>query len=257
SPMYGFYHPEPKIVYKDTDRAKNVPHEMFKCALCGHRVSRNMTTQDKSSTSGLRLHAEGCFGVEAVRAAKEGNDLKATRELVNKAGKQKQGVLTGLFKSLASKAKAVFSTIPLTTAETRAECARWCAENYRPFKIVADRAFHKLMKTGRPSTYIPHPTTVSRDTKTLFAKTRRRLAKKFKALRCRFHIALDGWTSPNHKAFVAYTVHWEEDGERMSTVLDFRELPEVRTFFQQLGFPLILWPVSFRRGARNLDQGCS
>ncbi len=104
------------------------------------------------------------------------------------------------------------------------------------------------MKTGRPSTYIPHPTTVSRDTKTLFAKTRRRLAKKFQvssnygdkhlthtyqSLGCRFHLALDAWTSPNHKAFVAYTVHWEEDGERMSTVLDFRELAEVRTLSHQ------------------------
>ncbi|KAF9014406.1 hypothetical protein BDZ89DRAFT_1023433, partial [Hymenopellis radicata] len=193
--MYGFYHKDSKIKYKDTERGKHIPHEMFKCCMCETWVGRNMTTQDKSSTSGLRLHAEGCYGVEAVRAAREGNDLDATRDLVKKAGKQKQGVLTGLFKRL----------------------------------FVADRAFHKLMKTGRPSTYIPHPTTVSRDTKTLFAKTRRRLAKKFKALRCRFHIALDAWTSPNHKAFVAYTVHWEENGERMSTVLDFRELGESHT----------------------------
>ncbi|KAF9004430.1 hypothetical protein BDZ89DRAFT_967071, partial [Hymenopellis radicata] len=229
SPLYGFYEPDVKIIRKDTDRGKDVPHETFKCCKCGTRVYRNTTTKDKSSTSGLRSHAESCFGVEAVKAARESNDLDATRDLVKKAVKHKQGVLTGLFKSLIHKGKEIYSTMPLTNAETRAECVRWCAENYRPFKVVADRAFKKLMRTGRPQTYIPHPTTVSRDTKTLFAKTRRRLAKKFKTLQSRVHIVLDAWTSPNHKAFVAYKAHWEEDGEIVSTVLDFRELGEVCT----------------------------
>lgn len=47
-------------------------------------------------------------------------------------------------------------------------------------------------------------------------------------LQSRVHIALDAWSSPNHKAFVGFTAHWEENGERVSTVLDFRELAEVR-----------------------------
>ncbi|KAF9020042.1 hypothetical protein BDZ89DRAFT_903697, partial [Hymenopellis radicata] len=165
---------------------------------CGKNVYRNLTSKDKSSGHGLRLHAEKCFGVEAVKAAFEGADLQATREMVKKAGKKKQGVLTSMLQGIIAKGKEIYATMPLSNAETRAECARWCAENFRPFNVVADRAFKKLMKTGRPGTYIPHPTTVSRDTKILFAKTRRRLAKKFKGLKSRVHIVLDAWTSPNH-----------------------------------------------------------
>ncbi|KAF8906620.1 hypothetical protein CPB85DRAFT_1254599 [Mucidula mucida] len=76
SPMYGFFKPECKIKHKDTERGKHVPHEMFQCCLCDSWVGRNMTTQDKSSTSALRVHAEACYGHEAVKAAKETNNLQ-------------------------------------------------------------------------------------------------------------------------------------------------------------------------------------
>jgi hypothetical protein len=51
------------------------------------------------------------------------------------------------------------------------------AESMRPFKIVKDRGFVCLMKTGRPGYYIPSPETVSRDTKKVFARCRKRIAK--------------------------------------------------------------------------------
>jgi hypothetical protein len=35
------------------------------------------------------------------------------------------------------------------------------AESKRPFKIVEDRGFQSLMKTGRPECHIPCATTVS------------------------------------------------------------------------------------------------
>ncbi|KAF8992026.1 hypothetical protein BDZ89DRAFT_973591 [Hymenopellis radicata] len=219
SPIYGFYAADAKIVDRDTQTAKDVPHEAWKCELCGKNVYRNLTSKDKSSGHGLRLHAEKCFGVEAVKAAFEGADLKATREMVKKAGKKKQGVLTSMLQGIIAKGKEIYATMPLSNAETRISV---------PSTSLQTAAFKKLMKTGRPGTYIPHPTTVSRDAKILFAKTRRRLAKKFKGLKSRVHIVLDAWTSPNHKAFVAYKAHWEEDGHLVSTVLDFRELPQVR-----------------------------
>ncbi len=58
----------------------------------------------------------------------------------------------------------------------RAEIIRWVAESLCPFNIVKDHGFNSLMKTGQPSYYLPHPTTVSRDVKTVFAKTRQRIA---------------------------------------------------------------------------------
>lgn len=54
---------------------------------------------------------------------------------------------------------------------------RWVSESKRPFKIVEDRGFHKLMKTGRPEYYIPSPQTVSRDVKKVFVRVRKRIAK--------------------------------------------------------------------------------
>ena len=54
---------------------------------------------------------------------------------------------------------------------------RWVAESARPFKIVADHGFQSLMKTGRPSYYIPSPSQVSRDVRLVFGRSRGRIAK--------------------------------------------------------------------------------
>ena len=62
-------------------------------------------------------------------------------------------------------------------ANSRAEIVRWVSESKRPFKIVEDRGFKKLMKTGRPEYYIPSPQTVSRDVKKVFVHARKRIAK--------------------------------------------------------------------------------
>jgi hypothetical protein len=62
----------------------------------------------------------------------------------------------------------------------RAEIVRWVSESKRPFKIVKDRGFQKLMKTGRPEYYIPSPETVSRDVKKVFVRVRKRIAKLLK-----------------------------------------------------------------------------
>jgi hypothetical protein len=59
----------------------------------------------------------------------------------------------------------------------RAEIVRWVSESKRPFKIVKDRGFQKLMKTGRPEYHIPSPETVSRDVKKVFLRVRKRMAK--------------------------------------------------------------------------------
>jgi hypothetical protein len=50
-------------------------------------------------------------------------------------------------------------------------------ENARPFNIVSDRGFNSLMKTGRPEHYIPSPSTVSRDVRQVFVRTRNRISK--------------------------------------------------------------------------------
>ena len=58
----------------------------------------------------------------------------------------------------------------------RVEIVRWVTESMRPFKIVDDRGFQCLMKTGRPECYIPSARTVSRDVKKVFVRCRERIA---------------------------------------------------------------------------------
>lgn len=38
------------------------------------------------------------------------------------------------------------------------------------------------------------------------------------------NFATDAWTSPNHKAFVAFTVHFEHEGTPISMLLDLVEV---------------------------------
>ncbi|PPR06686.1 LOW QUALITY PROTEIN: hypothetical protein CVT26_001472 [Gymnopilus dilepis] len=107
-------------------------------------------------------------------------------------------------------------------------------------KIVEDRGFKCLMKTGRPELYIPSASTVSRDVKLVFARTRERIAKLLQVTRIgiysdlltqeyngRLNFATDAWTSPNHRAYVAVMVHMELNGEMISLVLDVVEVAEV------------------------------
>jgi hypothetical protein len=41
------------------------------------------------------------------------------------------------------------------------------------------------------------------------------------------NFATDAWTSPNHKAFVAVSVHFERDGMPLCIILDVVEVAEV------------------------------
>lgn len=41
--------------------------------------------------------------------------------------------------------------------------------------------------------------------------------------------ATDAWTSPNHKAYVAITVHLEQNGEPLAMLLDLVEVPKSHT----------------------------
>jgi hypothetical protein len=101
------------------------------------------------------------------------------------------------------------------------------SENSRPFEIVKDHGFQCLMKTGRPEHYIPLPATVSRDVRMVFARTRERIAQMLQQHDGELNFATDAWTSPNHRAFVAVTVHFEHNGQPLAMLLDIVEVPKV------------------------------
>ena len=109
----------------------------------------------------------------------------------------------------------------------RAEMVRWVCEDLRPFQIVKDRGFQRLMKTGRPEIYIPSPETISRDVRLIYARTRERLAKMLQEHEGKLSFSTDGWTSPNHRAYVAFMVHLEHKGSPLMLPLDIVELAQV------------------------------
>ena len=106
----------------------------------------------------------------------------------------------------------------------RAEIVRWVAESKQPFKIVNNCGFQSLMKTGRPNYYIPSEQTVSRDVKQAFVHAHKQVAKMLQEYDGQLNFATDMWTSPNHKAFVAFTVHFAHEGTPFSMLLDLVEV---------------------------------
>ena len=99
-----------------------------------------------------------------------------------------------------------------------------------------------LMKMGRLEYHIPSPETVSCDVRNTFVNVRKRIAnmlqvsneKRYKYKKTHFcgmqkhvgalNFATDSWTSPNHKAYVAVTVHFENAGVPTSMLLDITEV---------------------------------
>ncbi|KAI0757810.1 hypothetical protein C8Q80DRAFT_1061563, partial [Daedaleopsis nitida] len=200
SPIYAFYHSRPRIEYVKGRRVHT-----FKCAARGCKVQlrRYLDSRDRSSTGNLRRHARSCWGNDAVNAACEAVDLKEARQKVVE-GILHDGSITASFER--KKGAVTFSHRPHTRAEMRTEIS--------------------LMKTGRPGYYIPSPATVSRDVKAVFARTRTRIAKLLQEYEGELHFATDAWTSPNHHAFVALTVHFVHDGAEIALPLDLVEVAQ-------------------------------
>jgi hypothetical protein len=110
--------------------------------------------------------------IESADKANNANEVQATtvRGILNPE------LITAAFER-TGKGKVMYSHSQHTTTESRAEIVCWVAESKRPFKVVSDRGFQSLMKTGRLGYYIPSPVTISRDVKKVFANARKRIAK--------------------------------------------------------------------------------
>ncbi|KAF8238213.1 hypothetical protein L208DRAFT_1243140 [Tricholoma matsutake] len=118
--------------------------------------------------------------------------------------------------------------------------AAFAQQGQQPIKISHYQHFEVLMKVGRPTTYIPSPSTVSRDIKasTINASFFESLTSFSKEHPGHVHFATDAWTSPNHHAFVAWTVHLHHEGHILTFLLDIMEVPEVHDILQLRLMPL-------------------
>ncbi|RDX54385.1 hypothetical protein OH76DRAFT_1321030, partial [Lentinus brumalis] len=218
--VYSFFKPEVEIV-----RPPGRLAQQFICAKpgCKQKVLRYIDKKDITSTSNLRGHVKMCWGTEILRAAEAVGKGVDTRPMVEVFGRT--GTITSFF-NRTGKGKVTYSIRQMTSKETRAWIVRWVAENKRPFEIVKDRAFLTLMKTGRPEHKIPSPATVSRDVRRVFAKCRARIARMLREFDGELNFTFDAWTSPNHKALLAFGVHLHHEGTPLSFILDVIEVAE-------------------------------
>ncbi len=123
----------------------------------------------------------------------------------------------------------ITSNKQLTNTMDRAEIIHWVSKSAQPFEIVNDHGFQLLMKMGWPGYYIPSPSTVFCDVRMVFTRTHQRITNmlqvserfnaeidtvltKVKGYASKLSFAMDAWTSPNHRAFIALMVHLEQKG---------------------------------------------
>jgi len=217
-------------------------------------MSKPLHTSTKS-TSNLWRHAVKCWGEENVDATR-GHPVDEIHEATK--GVSPSGSIMAAFEH-KGKGKVSYSHCQHTRTETRyflnslwmrivlnetlnrAEIVHWVAESSWPLNIVKDHGFQSLMKTRRLEYWLPSPSTSAQDVKLVFAKTRNRIARILKvslhnstqdvSLTCpkehsgTLSFATDAWSSPNHKAYVAVTIHFEQDGVPVSILLNIVEIP--------------------------------
>jgi hypothetical protein len=108
------------------------------------------------------------------------------------------------------------------------------------------------MKTGRPEYHIPSAGTVTSDVWNVFINIQRHIARILQVSTMIYvflivnspsrlqplqeHIGAlnfttDAWTSPNHKAYMVVTVHFENKGVPMAILLDIVELAHSHSGF--------------------------
>ncbi|KAG1808913.1 uncharacterized protein BJ212DRAFT_1280192, partial [Suillus subaureus] len=134
-----------------------------------------------------------------------------------------------IFTAFARKDKepVSYSHCSHTNPQVCARLVQWLTESNRPLNIINDRALQDLLTAGRPSIQLPSRFTISRDIKASFEKCSDQIGKLLREYPGRLHFATDAWTLPNHRAFVAWTVHLEFNGEMLCFLLDIVELAEV------------------------------
>ncbi|KAJ7149382.1 hypothetical protein C8R43DRAFT_887891, partial [Mycena crocata] len=152
SHIYTFYQGDVRIEYRN-----NKLHHVFTCAArnCNHTIHRNQTSKDSNSTKNLRAHAKKCWGEDNMLAAEKVKSLGEARKLLKDNSSVRNQRLTDIFKAHAAAGGESFLHVPLTNEQSQAEHVRWVSESLRPFAIAKDRGYRRLMKSGRPSAYIP------------------------------------------------------------------------------------------------------
>ncbi|THU92517.1 hypothetical protein K435DRAFT_582132, partial [Dendrothele bispora CBS 962.96] len=171
---------------------------------------------DHLSMSNLKKHALNCFGKDAVEAAVQG---------VKEAASSQRNIYL-MFAGLGNKVVSISHRMH-TNTERRAAVVRWVTESCRPIWITENHKLRELMLTGRPQAEFSRPKRVTKDIKTAFEHCSGHIRQLLQNYPGQLSFATDCWTSPNHRAFSAWTVHLQHQGNPLVFLLDIIEIPEV------------------------------
>ncbi|TFK60800.1 hypothetical protein BDN72DRAFT_741274, partial [Pluteus cervinus] len=198
--VYACYTLPTEVTHSEEGR----PYLSFQCSTrsCKKEVRRYLDKKD-GSTKNLLDHAKACWGEDVIEEVMSAANVGVARKHITEPYR-KNGKITGSFER--KKGKETYSHTQHTKTETK-----------------YDTGFLRLMKTGRPGYYIPSSSTVSRDVKWIFARTRKRVARMLQEC-SRVNFQMDTWTSLNHKAYLGITVTFEHEGKITTLVLDLVEV---------------------------------
>ncbi|KAJ7231386.1 hypothetical protein B0H12DRAFT_979650, partial [Mycena haematopus] len=84
-----------------------------------------------------------------------------------------------------------------------------------------------ILGAGRPEFHMPGRQTVARDLHAAYVRGCAHVQTLLREYPGRLSFGTDAWTSPNHRAFLAWIVHLQHEGELLSFPLDVYEVPEV------------------------------
>ena len=118
--------------------------------------------------------------------------------------------------------------------EVHTHLIKWVTESNQPINVINDRELCDLLTAGWPNITLPLSDTISCDIQASFGKCKECIAKLLQEHPGHLHFATDAWTSPNHHAFVAWTVHLEYEGEMLLFLIDIIKLLEVCYMFPTL-----------------------
>ena len=110
-----------------------------------------------------------------------------------------------------------------------AHIVKWVAKSNWPANIISDPELADLLITGHPHLKVPSLNTIRRDVKAAYLKCHECIVKLLHEHPGRVHFATDAWTSTNHHAFVAWTVHFEYKGAMLVFLLNIVDIPESHT----------------------------
>ncbi|KAJ7598262.1 hypothetical protein C8J56DRAFT_708256, partial [Mycena floridula] len=101
----------------------------------------------------------------------------------------------------------------------------------------------ELLINGRPGLMVPSESTIARDIKASFECSVEKVSqllsmsllssiivpmlKRLQEYPGKISFTSDAWTSPNHRAFVAWTAHFQHQGKLVSFMIDIYEVPQV------------------------------